>query len=462
LPHRQKLAAASDSTSRGSYLDLLDGSISELARNLQSHAISSAEVTRALLDRIARTDGALGAYVTVCAERALDQAAAADERLSRGEGGPLCGVPIALKDIIETEGIPTSCGTPSRRNWLPERNAAVVKRLTAAGAVLMGKLATYEFAISSHPDIRRPANPWGNDYWAGGSSNGSAVAVAARLCFAAIGTDTGGSIRVPAALCGVTGLKPTHGRVTTRGVVPLAKTFDTVGPLARSAADATLVFEAMCTSKRVEDFRQYRIGVDRRCLADVDSTIGTALEDVIQTFARSGMQILEIDMPDTSAASIAWRVIMSVQAAHGHSNISSAQEHEFGTDLIEVIHAGRAVNGVAYCEAERTRRRFIRRLASILRTVDAIILPVVPRTDITELSLENTVLREEIFGTVLRLNASINMGGNPSLALPCGFSDSGLPIGFQIVGRLFGDEILLALGECYQSTTKWHLRLTSV
>lgn len=447
-------------------MDLEFGSIEALATHLRTGELSSLEVTRALLDRLAINGGG-GAFLTVCADVAMEQAAAADRALGEGrDAGPLCGVPVAVKDIIETRGIATSCGTASLREWRPERDAAVVERLREAGAVLIGKLATYEFAISRHPEMPPPPNPWGSDYWSGGSSNGSAAAVSAGLCFGAIGTDTGGSIRIPSAVCGTTGLKPSYGRVSCFGVHPLAEGLDTVGPMARSAADAALIFEAISgLDERDPASRAFtanaradglRIGIDRAWLDIADAAIMSAIEDAILVFVSNGARVVEIDLGTTFDVTDAAMTLIAVGAAASHPGLTAETEALFGPALAEFVRTGRQLPATAYFAAEQAQRRLQARLGTLFRSVDALILPVTHRTDICQEAVDAG--GPEMLSPFVKLNSPANIAGNPSLALPCGKSSRGLPIGLQIVGPIGSDEMLLDLGKRFQSVTNWHGR----
>src|SRR5712671_274 len=309
-------------------------SLHELSAQLRDRKLSSVEVTRCVLDRISQTNPKLRAYITVLEDSALGQASQADKEIKAGRWrGPLHGVPIAVKDLCWTKGVPTTCASKVLRDWRPDSNATVVDRFEAAGAVLLGKLHLTEFAVIwYHPDFPAPLNSWDSSLWPGASSSGSGVAAAAGLCFAAIGTDTGGSIRFPSAANGVVGLKPTWGRVSRHGVFPLGESLDHIGPMTRSVADAALVLSVIAGRDELDDTsldaplddyaaaidegaNGIRVGVDENYIARASSPeVATAVSDAVRVLERLGGRVVKVTLPDVEPGIAAWTTICAADA----------------------------------------------------------------------------------------------------------------------------------------------------
>lgn len=454
---------------------LHDLDLAEASARLRDGALSPVELTEALLARIAALEPRLRAFARVTPERALADAERAEAEIARGEWrGPLHGVPIALKDLVDTAGIATEAGMKALAGRVPDEDATVARRLREAGTVLLGKLAMTEGAgAEHHPEVEPPINPWGRDHWTGVSSSGSGVAVAAGLCPGALGSDTGGSIRFPSAACGVTGLKPTWGRVSRHGIFPLAPSLDHVGPMARSVADVALLFGAIAgpdprdpTALRVaaEDHagaldrgaEGMTIGVDRDwCLAGADPDIAAAFEAALDLLASAGARLREVRMPDTSALAAGWVPACAVEAALAHEALFRDRGEDYGPSLGALVHIGGSLAAVDYARIGEARRTLSARLQALFDDVALLATPAMP--------LRVPTLAEAASGTIdparmLRFTALWNFAGNPTLSLPCGFDRAGLPIGFQLVGPGLGEASLLAAGAAFQRSSDWHRR----
>ena len=449
-------------------------SLAELSRRLSAREVSSVEVTRAVLDRIAQVDGRLKSYATVTGELALADAARADGEIAAGKRrGPLHGVPVAVKDLCDTAGIATAAGMAIHRDRVPASDATVVARLRAAGAVILGKLQMTEGAFGAHhPSIPAPLNPWNETYWTGSSSSGSGAATAAGLCFASLGSDTGGSIRFPSTMCGLTGLKPSWGRVSRAGVFPLAPSLDHIGPMARSALDAALVLGVLAgldpddpttSPAPVPDYaatidrgvRGLRIGVPTN-LAGMDADSRAALDGAIAALAAAGGAMVEIVLPPLDEPTMQWLSLCGVEAALAHEKTYPARAAEYGPVLAGLLEAGRKVSAFDLARLQLDRARLTGELNRLMATVDLLLMPVM---GIAALSVATAASRTpEGVATRLRYTAPFDMSGHPTLTLPGGFTADGVPVGFQIVGRAFDEAAILADGHAYQSATGWHLK----
>jgi amidase len=441
--------------------------VSELIRRREA---SPVEVTQAMLARIARLDGALKSYVTVTAGRALDQARRAESEVARGFWrGPLHGVPLALKDLCNTDYAPTSAGMTIYRHYVPPRNATVVDRLEAAGAVILGKLAMTEGAHAlHHPGMPCPTNPWHADYWMGISSSGSGVATAAGLCFGATGSDTGGSIRLPSAACGLTGLKTTWGRVSRDGIFPLSPSLDTVGPMARRAEDAAAMLAAMAghdprdpssIATEVPDYlggiaagvRGLRLGVDEAVMAALHSDVARVLEQAAAVLARAGMRRVSVQLPDLERVLSIGFYYSAVETLWSHRDTWPSREADYSPYLAERMREAASITPLQLIEAQQERRAFSGRLAALFRDMDLLLMPVLP--DPLARMTEYRGL-----GRLIRFTAPFNASGSPTITLPGGVDSAGLPVGFQLVGPHLSEDLLLRAGHAFQRITDWHTR----
>ena len=427
--------------------------LAEASALIRAGEISPVELTEAMLARIERLEPRLHAFVRVCPDRAREDARRAEAEAPRG---PLHGIPIALKDLVDTKGIETAAGTRVLAGRVPQADAVVAARLAEAGSVLLGKLAMTEGAFAEHrPERPEPRNPWSPAHWTGVSSSGAGVAVAAALAFGALGSDTGGSIRFPASACGVTGLKPSRGRVSLAGVFPLAPSLDHVGPMARSAADCALLFEAIAEPAR-EAGAARSIGVDRTVLASIHPEVAAAAEQALDAFAALGLEVREVALPPLEPFAQGWAVTVGVEAAPVHRQWFDRAPGDYGPALRTLIELGRAPPEGAYAALEAARPGFAAAMAQLHETADMILLPALPVPTPTLAALAQGGNDPETVAAMLRFTAAFNYSGQPSLTLPAGFDADGLPIGVQLIGPLDGESRLLAAGMAFQQATDWH------
>ncbi|MFT4039625.1 MAG: amidase [Thermomicrobiales bacterium] len=438
--------------------DALNLSMVELGAAYRASALSPVEVTRACLERIAATEPVLHAWVEVDAEGALAAAGAAEAEIRAGvDHGPLHGVPIAIKDIFDVAGLPTRCGSPARDAVAPaEHDAASVARLRALGAVILGKTVTQEFAAGV---ISPPArNPWDPARIPGGSSGGSAAALAARACFAAMGSDTGGSIRIPAAACGVTGFKPAYGSLSAEGVYPLSWSLDTVGPLARTVADARAVWAGLAEQpigdEAPGDLRGARIGLPGGFFLDnVQPAIRDAILAAADALRALGAEVIEAPWAEAAAARAAGFLINRAETAVVHGNVARQEPDAFRTynpDLRLRVAAGGVLTADLYVQSLRSRALIRDAMARLFREhrLQALLAPALPTTALLadDLSITGTGLDEGIGAAWTRLTMPFNTTGQPVLALPCGFDPAGLPIGAQLAGAPGREHELFSIG----------------
>jgi amidase len=455
------------------YLELVD-----LAARIRSRDTSPVAVTRAQLDRIALLDDELGSYALVMADVAMAQAEAAELEIAAGHyRGPLHGVPIAVKDLFWTKGFPTAAGMAIRKDYCPDDDATVVRRLREAGAVLLGKLQLTEGAYSDHhPSVIPPKNPWNADYWPGISSSGPGAATAAGLCYASLASDTGGSIRWPSAANGLTGLKPTWGRVSRYGVFELAATLDHVGPMARSAADAAAVLNAVAGSDPndptavldpVPDYlaslgqgvQGLRIGVDVAWNGDdVDATTQSALSEAVDTYRGLGADIVEVRFPDVTQTIADWAPNCAVEAAVAHEATYPARKDEYGAVLASVLESGRALSGLEYQKILLRRLDLRGQVAVLFRTIDLLLTPAHPFSPPTLAMIRTLGEQPELITKLQRYTCPFDMTGSPTITLPGGFTETGLPVAFQLVAADLGEAVLIRAAAAFQAVTSWHHR----
>ncbi len=463
-------------------------SLCDVARLIESRDVSPVEVTQLMLNRVDALDARLHSYATVMREQALSAARRVEQEIAAGNyRGPLHGVPVAVKDLCYTQGVRTMGGLAVKRDFVPSFGATVVSRLENAGAVLLGKLSLTEGAmVGYHRSFDMPVNPWGDTWWAGVSSSGSGVATAAGLCFAALGTDTGGSIRFPAMANGIVGLKPTYGRVSRYGVLPLAESLDHVGPMTRSVADAAIMFEAIAgfddndaTSLRepVPNMREQlergvaglRIGFDRAyALNGVDRGLARAIEAAVEQFTQLGAEIVNVQMPELSQALATWPVICAAEAAAAHRADYPSRANEYGEYFREFLAMGARVDASTLANARGVRRAFSARFRDVLSTVDALLSPAAgaPFEVPSDLQYQSATAwnaegaqRDQRLGITKSYTAFTfphDLAGTPALALPCGVSDSGIPYTMQLAGSALSEPTLCRIGQAYEDATPWH------
>jgi len=447
--------------------------IRELGARYRKRELSPVEVARALLARIEKLDPALHAFVTLTPDRALADARAAEDALRRGDERPLLGIPVGHKDIYLTKGIRTTGGSALFADWVPDSDSTVGRRWQDAGTVLLGKLITHEFAFGlQFPGHRfQPArNPWNLEHIPGGSSSGSGAALAAGLLHGATGSDTGGSIRGPAAFCGITGLKPTYGRVSRAGVMTLSWTLDHTGPMARTVEDCAYLLQAIAghdaadpasSTRPVDDYvgaldgnvRGLRIGVPRNYFfEDADTDNVRAFEDALGTLRKLGADVRDLQIPAFNL-SRSFMLIMLSEAFAYHEQDLRLHPELYGEMLRERLLTGALVTGPEYVQAQRVRMQICADVAEVMKTVDVLATPTTPKTAPTFKTMYDPEL------AFPRTNMPpFNLTGQPTLALPCGLSASGLPLSLQLSGRAFEEATVLRLGHAYQRATDWHTR----
>lgn len=461
-------------------------SVDALRHAVAGGRLGARDIVGVFLDRIQRLDPALQAYSSVLSERARATAARLDEAQVRGDLlGPLHGVPVALKDLCDVAGEPTKAGTSALGDAPASESAEVVERLEAAGAIVLGKVKMTEGAFTEHHEsVTPPVNPWNPARWTGISSSGSGVAVAAGLCCLALGTDTGGSIRYPSSACGLTGLKPTHGRVSLRGVYPLADSLDHIGPMARSVADASRAFGVLCGHDPRDPWslaknppapalppepsaRGARIGFDANyCTEGVDPVVRDALAEVLDAFRELGAEVVPFEMPGLEESLELWSLLGSAEIATAHAEPFSRKRAEYGAGLAATIESGLVVSGRDVARAWRARLAFARRLEGCFEVgaetgppggLDAILAPVIPGRFAANVNLAAS--HDIPYGeATVRFTSPFNLSGSPSLTICGGFDDEGAPLGFQLVGAQLDEMKLLTLGAAYQGITEHHLR----
>jgi len=447
--------------------------IAEIGKLYRRRKLSPVELTRFLLERIARLNPRLNAYLTLNPEMALRDAAAAESALcaksrrkSSRDLGPLHGIPISLKDNLYTAGLRTTGGSGFLRDFLPLQDAAVVASLKNAGAILLGKTNLHEFAYgvtSNNPHFGPVRNPWDLDRIPGGSSGGSAAALAAGLCYGSIGTDTGGSIRIPASLCGVVGLKPGLGRVGAEGAIPLSTTLDFVGPMARTVADVALLFDAIANQEktrgrpRVPRGQHLRIGIPKHFFLDIVSPeIQQAFESSLVTLKKLGAKLKEVSLPYLKETEHAGNQIAWAEATHYHQQAGWYPLHaaEYGEDVRSRLEMGEKVSALEYLRALDLREKFIAgfHLALLENEVDALVTPTTPIAAplIGEETISIAGKDHSTRALLLRLNRPANLGGIPAISVPCGLTPSGLPAGLQFLAGVNGESLLLDLASRFE------------
>jgi aspartyl-tRNA(Asn)/glutamyl-tRNA(Gln) amidotransferase subunit A len=458
-------------------------SLTEVAQAISSKRLSSREATQSCLDRIAQWQPHLNAFMAIEGEAALEAADAADAALAKGNiGGVLHGVPLAHKDMYYETGKVVTCGSKIRRDFVATTTSTALQRLKNAGTIRLGSLQMVEFAFgptghNSH--FGAVHNPFALDHITGGSSSGSGSAVAARLTFAALGSDTGGSIRMPAHFCGVTGLKTTYGRISRAGAMPLSQSLDTVGPLARTVEDCALLLGLMAgadpedptaiagplpdyvAATRVT-LKGLTIGVPAAFYVDdLDADVARILDETIAVLKREGASVVQVELPDQRQLSAAAQLIVAVEAAAFHKRWLIEREQDYGPQVLMRLHNALAISGVTYLEALRWRGPALAAHTAATAGVDAVIAPVapVPAPTLAESDVGNSPDAESVIQRLTRFTRPINYLGLPALAIPSGFTRSGLPVGMQLIGRSFDEATLLRIGAAFQRATDFHARV---
>jgi amidase len=435
---------------------------------MKSGELTAMAVTEHTLQRIRATARRYRAFVTVLETTALETARRLDAARANGEPlGALHGVPIAVKDLLWTRGVKTTCGTRVLKDWVPEQDATVVTRLKEAGAVIVGKVKLTEGAFSNHhPDVDPPRNVWNEAAWPGVSSSGSGVAVAGGLAYGAIGSDTGGSIRFPSAANGIVGIKPTYGRVSRYGAFPLAESLDHIGPMTRTVEDAARMLGVLAGSDPRdstslatpvpnyaagigESVVGMRVGIDRNYVeTGVSKDVVAAVDAALQTLTELGAVTVEVDLPACGDLITGWGTTCGVECALAHEQHFPARRADYGPVLAQLLDGGLAALATEYARLERARERFRAELETLLHRVEVIVAPAMvvapPRLDAMAALLAGGV------ADFITFTAPFDYSGHPTITLPAGFNAAGLPLGVQLIGRLLGEPTLIRAGHAFE------------
>jgi amidase len=452
--------------------------LTELTRRVHAKKLSPVEATQAMLSRIEALDGKLHSFAVVLSDTALVEARQAEAEISRGEiRGPLHGAPIAVKDLCWMTGIATAAGMTIHSDYTPHDDATVVRQLRDAGAIILGKLQLTEGAyVDHHPKITPPVNPWGAEYWSGASSSGSGAATAAGLCYGSLGSDTGGSIRFPSAAQGLTGLKPSWGRVSRYGVFELAATLDHIGPMTRSAADAAAMLGAIAGADPndptalqdpVPDYmsgldgglRGIRVGTDTAWNdAATDETTRQVVEAALETLRGLGATIVEVRFPDVTQIVRDWFPLCGVEAAVAHEATYPARRAEYGPALSGLLDLGRGLSGLDYQKIILRRNDFRGRVAALFESVDLLLAPAQGFASPTLAKMSTLGEDAALMTALLSYTCPFDMSGNPTITLPGGFTAQSTPVAFQLAGARLSEALLCRAGHAFQQATDFHRR----
>ena len=457
--------------------NLTDLTVTELGGLLRTRTVSASEVAHAFLERIAALDSRFRAFITVMGDQALSAAARVDKAIGAGEyRGALHGIPVAVKDLFWTDGVRTTNGSAVDADFVPEEDAAVVRCLHDAGAYSIGKTNLCEFAFDPtgrNAHYGSPDNPWKTGHMPGGSSSGSAAAVAAGLAPIALGTDTAGSVRLPSALCGLTGLKPTFGLVSRHGVTLLSWTLDTVGPMARTARDAAILLNAIVddnpktpspvdyTADLDHGIEGLIVGIPKEIFGELTSSeVERAVDAAVVKLAELGATVEEVSIPELEWTPAIGATIATAEAAHLHFQTLLNSGESLDQAVRRRLESGLFISAASYFQAQRARVLLGRKLTEAFHRFDVLATPTVP-VPAPRQGEDPLVVEGREVGTrelLLRNTRVFNLNGHPTVSVPCGFSSDGLPIGLQLTGRLFDDASVLRAAHTYQEATDWHLR----
>lgn len=461
-------------------------SLMDVARLIESGELSSVELTELMLARIESIDGRLKSYATVMADHAREAARSADEEIRAGRyRGPLHGMPVAVKDLCYTKGVRTMGGSGATADLIPEYDATVITKLNESGAVLLGKLNLTEGAMGGyHEDFDIPVNPWNDKLWAGASSSGSGVATAAGLCFASLGSDTGGSIRFPSMANGIVGLKPTYGRVSRYGVLPLAESLDHVGPMTRMVSDAAIVLQAIAghdpndpTSLKVpvpnmlaeirKGVSKARIGFDAQYASDgVDPNLVASIEEALTVLEGLGAEIVPVEMPEFAPDLVnSWFAICSYEAHRAHAATYPSKAAQYGAYFREFLEVGSGVSDDAYADASMARDEFSDQFRAVLDTVDAVACPSggAPFAFPAEVQYGGMAGFDPFLQNVLfQFTIPADFAGTPTISLQCGATPEGVPKTIQFMGQALSEPTLCRIAYGYEQATDWHTRHPTV
>ncbi|HRO57645.1 MAG TPA: amidase [Burkholderiaceae bacterium] len=457
--------------------------LADAARRVKAGEVSPVELVEASLSRIEAVDPTLSAYISVFADEARQVAQAAEIMCSVGHDlGPLHGIPVALKDNVAVRGTRTTAGSKILADWIPAHDATVTNRLRRAGAILIGKTNLHEFAwggTSANPHYGTVRNPWNPERFPAGSSGGSGAAVAARTCFGAIGTDTGGSIRLPSAVNGLVGIRPTYGRVSNHGIVPLAWSMDTAGPMTRTVEDCALMFGAIAghdpndpTTARhpVPDYllglddgiEGLRIGIVSGYFFDhLQAPVRDAVKDALDTLVSLGARLVEIDIANIHGNISAQLTIEAAEPSAYHQRWLRERPDDYGDDVRTLLEVGELLLATHYIQAQRYRTLLRNEFMEAFRSVDLFVCPTLPftatRVGEMKVVIEGGV-EEDMLSAIMQFTGVPSLTGLPSLNVPCGFDPDGLPIGMQLIGKPFDEAALFRAGAAYQASTGHHLK----
>ena len=459
--------------------DLAFASIDQLAAWLRAKEISPVDLTKLALKRIDDHDEALNSFITVMADEAMADAKAAEQAMERGDDlGPMHGIPVGVKDLYATKGTETTYGSPLFAGWVPDHDAAVVERLRAAGAIILGKTNLHELAYgttSANPHYGPVHNPWKRGYHPGGSSGGSAAAIAAGIVPMALGSDTGASIRQPAACCGLVGLKATFGRISKFGCLPLSWSMDHAGALNRSVMDAAITLNVLvgfdprdpCSVDRAmpdftsglgDNLQGKRIAIVRKFFCDEGNPeVHAAIDEVLPILKSLGAELSEVELPNIEDAFKAGTMTIVVEGATFHADRLRERPEGFSAQCKADLELGHFYKATDYLQAQRLRRHLMAEVAKVMAPLDALVMPTAP---ITATPIEGNPPDHPVYR--VRNTIPFNFLSLPAISLPCGFSTEGLPIGLQIVGKAFDEAGILQIAHGYEQATDWHQRHPSL
>lgn len=462
---------------------LHDMTLAEAAAALRARRVSAVELLQAQIARARAVQPAINAFIRIDEEPAMAQARALDSEAARGHfRGPLHGVPMAHKDMFYRTGLVTTCGSAIRRDVRADTTATALERLDAAGAIDFGTLNMAEFAYGPtghNVHVGAARNPWNTAHITGGSSSGSGAAVAARATFGALGSDTGGSVRLPASLCGVTGLKVSYGRVSRAGAMPLSYSMDTVGPLARTALDCALMLQVLAgadprdpttPAQPVPDYAArlqqplggLRVGVPNQFFHDdLDPVVARCIDEARKVLTSLGCRVIPVDLPDMRAAEVAATHVIAAEAATLHGNWLRTRPQDYSPQVRARLMRGLAVPASRYIDALRMRGELLQRfLSEVFNQVDVLHMPslAIPTPTLAETDVGGGARMDRILALLTRLQRPLNFLGLPSIALPCGLTPNGMPVGMQLAGRPFAEDVILHLAHAFQQVTPWHAR----
>jgi aspartyl-tRNA(Asn)/glutamyl-tRNA(Gln) amidotransferase subunit A len=461
-------------------------SIAELSALIRSRQVSPLEVTEAYLTRIEQLNPRLNAYITVMADSALEAARRAEAEITSGTyRGPLHGVPLGIKDLLDVAGVPNTMGSRILRDHVPTSDATAVAKLTEQGAIIVGKQNLHEFAFgitSENPHYGAVHNPWDTERVPGGSSGGTAAAVAAGLCAGGLGSDTGASIRAPAAWCGVVGLKPTYGRVSRAGALPLAWSLDHIGPIARTVRDCAIILQAIAghdpldaasATEVVPDFtsdldrpvRGLRVGIPREYFFDViEPDTDRLIRAAIEVLEGLGATVREVSLPHVAHAQVAGNVIMSSEAASWHATWLQERPADYGADVLARIRGGLLVRAAEYLASQQMRTLIQQDFAAAFAEVDVVVGPTAPivAPPIGRTTEPGGPLNVAPRSIANRATVPCNLTGMPAISVPCGFASDGMPVGLQIMGAAFAEPLVLRVAAAYEAATPWHTKRPAV